>query len=65
MTANAQQRRELDKSWPDTSGSELRLLEFVEKLIIEAAQTDPDITQLHIARWLALAVVGSGRKVRR
>lgn len=54
-----------DNSWLDTSGSELRLLEFVEKLIVGAAQTDPSITQQDLAGWLACAVVGSGRKVHR
>jgi len=44
---------------------ESRLLEFLATLIIDVAQTHPAVTHEDVAYWLAGAVVGTGRKVRR
>jgi hypothetical protein len=41
---------------------EQRLLDFVASLILDAAHTDPRLTQAEVADWLASVVVGQERK---
>ena len=54
--------RGVEQLWA-TGDAEQRLLYFVASLIIDAAHTDPRMTQPRIALWLARVVVGHGRKV--
>lgn len=51
--------------WPDTSGAEHRLLDFVASLIVDVARTNPRVTQCQVALWLARVVVGQERKASR
>lgn len=39
--------------------AEQRLLDFVESLILDVAQTDPRVNQQQVASWLARVAVGS------
>jgi hypothetical protein len=48
----------------DHSSPEIRLLEFLEFLIVDLARTHPNVTQGTVSDWLARVVVGS-RKVSR
>lgn len=53
-----------DPRWkPDNH--ECKLLEFLESLIIDLAESLPAITQQDVAGWLASVVVGRARRVYR
>ncbi len=41
--------------------AEQRLLDFVEKLILDVARNHPRMTQWQVALWLARVVVGGKR----
>jgi hypothetical protein len=64
MMATVQESfRQNNLTWPKgprPTQPELRLLRFVEELIVEVGRTHPHVTNVQIARWLT-AVVRGGR----